>query len=200
MATLLEHLLRAGYLPPDRGPEPVAVEFARIARVLRERGCRTIGLVPCADDVAVPPVALRLAHALAAISHCDAGVVDAAGTWLEPADVQVPAGKFASEALAPGVVVLTRSRAAPGRSGWDLQRCLTLAPWSTSHVVVDLTGLERSGEHLEAIAMLDGAAVVARAGRSRAAQVRRALYEIARTKRVGVILAGARAGVTPGRP
>jgi len=60
-----------------------------------------------------------------------------------------------------------------------------------SHVVVDLTGFKKLGEHLAAIEMMDGVIVVARAGRTTEDELLRLGFEIPRHLQLGVLLSHA---------
>jgi len=60
-----------------------------------------------------------------------------------------------------------------------------------AHVLVDLTGFGKLGEHLEAIEMVDGLALVGRAGSTRESTLLAFLRELPRDKNLGVLLLGA---------
>jgi hypothetical protein len=61
-------------------------------------------------------------------------------------------------------------------------------------LVVDLTGFDRNGEHLEAIALLDGTAIVALAGRTTTPELERRAREVPAERSLGVLLLDPRGG------
>ena len=192
MATLQERLDAAGIRPfPDGRPE-VLPDYARIAQVFAERTLRAVGLLPAADDVGVPVVALRLGNALAYIGGGIAGVLDAKGTWVPPAPGDRPGGeRLVQTWLSPRLVLLTHTPVTGGGAQRELRAALTARDASNCHwLLLDLTGLDRTGEHLEAIAMLDGVAIVAQAGRTTAEQLAQRMRDIPPSKSLGVMLVG----------
>ena len=58
------------------------------------------------------------------------------------------------------------------------------------HLVLDLTGLDRLGEHLAAFDLLDAVLLVARSGHTTTRQVSRRLREIPERRALGVLLTG----------
>ena len=59
-----------------------------------------------------------------------------------------------------------------------------------AHVLVDLTGFRKLGEHLAAIEMCDGVIVLGRAGRTDEGELLRLKYEVPPALRLGVLLVG----------
>jgi hypothetical protein len=184
----------------DESPE-LAVPLAAIVRKLRDRRDRTVGLLPASDAVGVPAIALQIGHALARVTGEPTGVVDASGSWWGAAGGPLPdeATVRTVHWIAEKVALFTPRPFGPGRAALDLRPVLKLrrsgSPaderFAISRLVVDLTGLERSGEQVEVIAMLDAAAVVARAGRTTALEIDRRLRDIPPAKSLGVLLLGA---------
>src|SRR5438046_2076143 len=77
--------------------QPAArTECARLARVLIQKKHRVVGLVPAADHVAVPGVALQLGRALADGTGSPVGVIDAHGSWPGARDVEAQVGAGAA--------------------------------------------------------------------------------------------------------
>src|SRR5512143_4145097 len=59
----------------------VRSSLAHLARRVREKGVRTLGLAPADDDVAIPPLAIALGQSLAEMAGGPVAVVDAVGGW-----------------------------------------------------------------------------------------------------------------------
>jgi len=193
MASVQERLRAVGILPGDARPQAPSPSYARLASVLTGLGVRSIGLVPAADDVGVPVVALHLAAALALVGGGVIGVVDAQGTWPAPAlngGGSDEAPRLVTVELSPSLLLFT-GHARPGTEVQRIRDALQMAGRLASWVVIDLTGLDRSGEHLEAMTTVDRIAVVARAGRTTAAQLERRLAEVPPERSLGVLLVGA---------
>lgn len=201
---LVEERLRQAGICPFPGDRPVILpEYARIAGLVARLGVRSVGLVPASDDVGVPVVAVRLAHALAEIGGGVAGVLDAQGTWLPPEPAAGDAGTSAAAPrvvqtkVAPHVLLFTHRPVPGGEAQKELRAVLTGDAGSCPWLVCDLTGLERSGEHLEAMAMLDAVAVVARAGLTTSLQLATRMRDVPAAKNLGVVLIGADEGAAP---
>jgi hypothetical protein len=192
MASAREHLLELfGLRWADGERAAVPPELARIATALQRRGCRSVGLVPAAEAVGVPAVAVGLGIALAEVTGAAVGVVDASGTWpgaaADPASHR--ASPFSADWLTDGLALFRRRTS--GTALVELDAFLHAPPREVGSLVVDLTGFARSGEHLEAMALLDGAAVVARAGSTTSRQLERSMREIPLERNLGVLLVGA---------
>ncbi len=179
----------AGWAAASKGSEIV-----RIARLLRERRVRTVGLLPADDEVAVPALALALGKALADTGGAPVAVLDAAGTWgcaaaLLARAALSEAGVTASW-LGDALAILTPSSGDPG----EVLRCLRGAAsggdgeWR--HLVVDLTGVDHLGAQVEAFDVLDATTLVARRGRTTARALRRGLAGVPPPRNLGVLLTG----------
>jgi hypothetical protein len=188
-------VLRAAGLSADHVPAEALLECARIARDLRVWEVRALGILPADDGVAVPAVALAIARALAVQGTRPVGVLDAGGTWpcaaalraLRPASAtpeEDPGPAWAEENLA---VLL----GPPAADGALAAIRATVGARRYEHLVVDLTGAGRRGEHLEACGALDGLVVLARLGRSRVRPIVRALGALPAGAALGVLLTGA---------
>jgi len=165
----------------------VEASCAAIVRRLVERDLRTVGLAPADDDVAVPPVALQLARALALTSGGRIGVVDAAGTWTGPSAGGI--GGVTTRWLLDDLAVLSPPPIRSGGAVAQLREIAGKEGAAFDRLIVDLTGLEHAGEQLEACAALDGTAIVARRGRTRARALRR-WAELSPPGALGVLLTG----------
>src|SRR5262249_54095042 len=146
-------LLDAGIRISSGDDEPGArSEHARLARVLIQRGTRVIGLVPAADDVAVPAVALQLGRALAEVTGSPVGVIDAYGSWPGTGTLDAPESKdgtlFAATWLLDNVALLTPRSQDIGNMLLQLNAEVRDEAADFAHLVVDLTGFDHLGEHL----------------------------------------------------
>lgn len=205
---LERELLPLALRPLDEDAPAVRTELLRIAAVLQARTWRSLALVPAADHVAVPPVALRLGVALAAVTGRPAGVIDLLGRWTTGTfgaqHARLDAAGFEAAWLSPGLAVLRPPRGGRGPGLRALDALLRDEARAGMSLLVDLTGLDRTGEHLEVVAMLDAVAVVATAGRTRLRDLARWTQELPPDRSAGVLLvraAGeARPPPRPGRP
>ncbi len=188
--------LRKGGIRVAAGEEEPEVrnECVRLARVLRLRACRVVGLVPAGDDVAVPAVALQVGRALADVSGSPVGVIDAHGSWPGAralAAERPDASLFASNWLSDNLALLTPRTFDTGGMLPKLTAALRDEASVFGHLVVDLTGFDRLGEHLAAMETMDGLIVVARKGRTRTTQLERWARDIPAERDIGVLLTGA---------
>jgi hypothetical protein len=169
------------------GGVEVAPELARIVGDPRLRAARRLGLAPAGPDVALPEVAVATALALATVSAERAAVVDALGRW----DLAAEPAASLPERGAGLVELVSAPVSLPGLRLPAL--AATLDTWAArvGHLVVDLTGLDESGEHLEAIGVLDAVAVIALAGSTTLPQLARWMRELPPEKNLGVLLVGA---------
>lgn len=186
--------LRARGVLPEAGHDwaGLEAECVGLVRRLHLRQARSLGLAPASDEVAVPAVALHLARALSDLTHDPVAVLDATGSWIPgPALPGVPEedAPFATLPLDEGLALLTARRT--GRAGGlDCLRALRDEASPYAHLVVDLTGLDRSGELIAACELLDAVAVVARSGRTTAEELRERLREVPGDRLLGVLLTG----------
>ncbi len=170
----------------------VRAEFVRIAGLLHHRPCRTVGLAPATDDIGIPAIALQLGLALVELTGRTTAVIDAQGTWEAP-DGPAPATSdgsiFATTWLTDRLALMTPRAFSTSGVLLDL-RSFFRETSSIGYVIVDMTGFEHTGEHLELMALLDVVAVVARAGLTTSREVRRWMLEIPAARNLGVLLAG----------
>jgi hypothetical protein len=166
-------------------PDPALV---RTAHELDRRGFYHLGLVPASDGVDVRAAALRLAFARARACGALTAVVDVRGGWADAVAPEAGDGPLAAATLGANVLLVTR-RAPAGRSpAADLRAFLGGGRHGAGRLVVDLTGFDGSGEHLEAASLLDAVAVVARAGRTTLAELDRRMAEVGAARNAGVLL------------
>ena len=124
------------------------------------RARERIGLWPAAAHVAVSSVALQLGAALAGFTGRSVAVV---GARTEEAGSLAPRLRR--------VLDRTSSQGFP-------------------RVLIDLTGLDLSGEHLDALDLIDAAIIVGRAGRTTEQQLLQASFQLPAEKTLGVVLVG----------
>jgi hypothetical protein len=173
--------------------EAVRAECIRVARRLRVSGKKIFGLLPAANDVAVPPIGVQLGLAMTEVSGATAAFVDANLRWPAISEIAGDPDErwiYSTKWLRGTLALLTPTRA--GAAGAGLPQLARLIQQSTelfAHVLVDLTGYRKIGEHLAAIEMCDGVVVVARAGRTREDVLLRVRHELA-DQLLGVVLVG----------
>jgi hypothetical protein len=195
MPSIHETLRAAGIwlMAGDEWPA-LGAECAGLARRLREKRVHTVGLVPAADDVAVPAVAIHLGSALAGRSDRPVGVVDAQGDWTGALGAE---GSAAAEGtglvtswLREDLAVLAPRAAATGAALRHLRDILEAEADVYEHLVFDLTGLDHRGEQLAACDLLEAVALVARSGRTTARCIERRLRNLPASRCLGVLLTG----------
>ncbi len=193
--------IRALGLPVVPADEAVALraECIRVARRLRHSGGRIIGLLPAAQDVAIPPLGVYLGLALGEVTGATVAFVDANVRW--PAVVMAGApperGAFNTVWLRDSMALLSPPRpSAAGAGVPQLRALLGEGAELFGHVLVDLTGFGRLGEHLAAVDLCDGVVVVARSGEVRMDQLRAITDELPARSRLGVLLIGSDAAET----
>ena len=169
----------------------------RVAQRLRQTGRKVIGLVPASEEVAVPPLAVQLGLALVELSGATVALVDANVRWpafssLASEEVRTQDEMiFATRWLRGSLALLTPPRAwDPGAGVPQLARVITQGSELFAHVLVDLTGFELVGDHLAAVELVQAVLIVARAGRTREAELLRLQYDLPDGKNLGVLLTG----------
>ena len=154
--------------------QEVQAACARIARRIRSERLRVVGFVPCDDGVAVPPVIIQLGLALCDLTGATVAVVDANVRY--PGLTAVARGQatdrddsvFSTRWLRGSLALLSPPRVErAGEVVPQLARVLLDGSDLVAHVLVDLTGFERLGEHGSAAACMDAVALVGRAHHTR---------------------------------
>lgn len=195
MPSIHETLRAAGIwlMAGDEWPA-LGAECAGLARRLRDKRARTVGLVPADDDVAVPAVAIHLGSALAGRSVRPVGVVDAQGSW-----TGAPGADGAADGEGTGLVtswlrddlaVLAPRAVGAGAALQHLRVVLQTEAEVFEHLVFDLTGFDHRGEQLAACELLEAVALVARSGRTTARRIERRLRDLPAARCLGVLLTG----------
>jgi hypothetical protein len=178
----------------------VTEESRHIARLLRREGMKVLGLCPASDEVAVLPAAVQVGVALSEQSGAPVALVEANARWTA---VPVPAGQ--GRITFSGSLLLTRwlagdrlallslpPDASIGAGLIEMERLVRSGRSMFEQVLIDLTGLERLGEHLAAAAMCDALVFVARAGVTTEEDLLRLTNAFVAHRTLGVVLVGSR--------
>jgi hypothetical protein len=194
MGNVLEALAAAGLDPGGADRPEVRSSLARLARIIRTRGLRSLGLCPAGDEVVIPPLALALGRSLAETGPDPVAVVDAAGDWACASDLLALSDPTETDGaiswIAERLAILTPWPGTAGETLVTLKLALAAGSGRFSALVVDLTGLGPMGASTGAFALLDGTAVVARAGKTTRRRVVQALRDIPEGRNLGVLLTG----------
>jgi hypothetical protein len=196
MGTVHERLREAGIRIDVRELVPdVRTESARLAGVLQHRRCRVVGLMPAADNVAVPAVALQLGVALAEVTGSPVGIVDADGSWPGARALGVDRHQddslFAANWIVDNLALLTPRSFDTSTMLPKLHTALHAEAQVFNHLLVDMTGFDHLGEHLAAMDLVDGVVLLARAVRTRLEDLARWTRDIPEERHLGVLLVGA---------
>ncbi len=182
----------------ERAAAALRVDCIPLARRIKAAGRRVVALLPASTDIGVMAVGVQLGLALVEVTNTTAAYVDANVRW--PGISQIAVGTnpdddesmFATRWLRGQLALLTPPRAGEAGAGVpQLARVIQHSIELFSHVVVDLTGFKKLGEHLAAIEMMDGVVIVARAGRTTEDELLRLDHELPRHLQLGVLLAHA---------
>jgi hypothetical protein len=176
----------------------VRAQCVHVARALRHADRRIVGVLPSSDDIGITGVGVQLGLALADVSGATIAFVDANLRWPAIADLEVAAEKspddqsaFVTRWIRGSLALLTPMSVGEAGAGVpQLARVIQLGSWLFAHVLVDLTGFKKLGEHLAAIEMVDAVLVVSRAGRTREDELLRLKHELPEHKNLGVLLVG----------
>lgn len=181
-------LLRRESEPTTPGHDPARyADLYRVARQLRDRGLRTIGLAPVDDRVATATTAIDLAVALADAAAANVAFCDPHGRLAVSDLPGEPMGTHRVVVLREGVVVLTPHGERSG-SAAAIGPVLAEATQRFDFVIVDLSGFDARGEHRLAYDMVDAVALVARAGATREHALRDRHRELPEDRDLGVLL------------
>jgi hypothetical protein len=183
----------------DAAAAALRVDCVPVATQIKTAERRIIGLLPASPDIGVIAVGVQLGLALVEVANATAAYVDANVRW--PAISQIAVGDrpdedesmFATRWLRGQLALLTPPRIGEAGAGVpQLARVIQHSIELFSHVVVDLTGFKKLGEHLAAFDMVDGVIVVARGGRTTEDELLSVDREVPRHLKLGVLLANAR--------
>ena len=170
-----------------------------VARRLVKAGKKVVGLLPASGRVGVAAVGVQLGLAVVEVSGATAAYVDANVRW--PGISQLVLGNrpdddeslFATRWLSETFALLTPpARGDAGAGLPQLARTIQTGGPLFTHILVDLTGFKKLGEHLAAVEMMDAVVVVARAGVTREEELLRLDQELPPHLALGVLLVGVR--------
>ncbi len=163
-------------------PAESDADWVAVARRVRKH--RVIGLLPASPAVAASEVAARLGRALGALAGGPVLVVAGApDPAAEPGD-----GAFTARTLDDAVTLWSPRAGDPSARLPALAKLLSDGSGGFAHVVVDLGGLAARGEHLAAIDLMDGVAVLARSGATSEPELARVAGEVPAARDLGVLL------------
>lgn len=164
-----QELLQTLGFPTPQAKDLLPEEYLLVARRIEAARARTIGFLPASNQVGVPPVVTRLGLALKRVSGATVGFVDANLRW--PAiEARIGASEsegsstFVTRWLDESFALLLPQHEGPAGAGVpELRRLLDDGSELFAHLLVDLTGFRRFGDHLAAARLVDALVVVARA-------------------------------------
>ena len=186
-------------LDDEAAEERLRVQCIPVARRLVSAQKGVIGLLPASEKVGIPALGVQLGLSIVQVTGAPAAFVDANVRW--PAISEIALGTrpdddesmFATRWLHGSLALLTPPRAGAAGAGLpQLARVIQRAGEIFAHLLVDLTGFTKIGEHLAAVEMMDAVVVVARAGVTREEELLRLQQELPGHLNLGVLIAGAR--------
>ena len=167
--------------------------FLRAARKLRLADRTTVGLLPAGRTVAIPPVAVQLAFALADLGATPIELVDANTRWPGFTSLVPPTAvpnEFSKIPLSPEVSVASMPPGKrPTHLGTISQYIVKQAP-TCAHLLVDLTGFDLIGEQLASHDFVDGVLIIARARTTKEGDLLTAQRDLDPKRNLGVLLVG----------
>jgi hypothetical protein len=164
----------------------------RIAHRLRSDGTRVVGFLPADPRVAVAPLLVEIGLALCELAGTTVAVVDANARYPSlPHLAKIAKGSaaYSTRWLRGALALISPSRAE--RSGEvvpRLARVLLETNELFGHLLVDLSGFERLGEHATAAACMDAVAIVGRAHRTHERTLRKLVGAMPQERFLGVVL------------
>jgi hypothetical protein len=184
------------WLNPERNYASYA-ELLRTARRLRDSGKRAVAFLPSSEGVPTTAAALQLCRALGNVVRAPVAFVDANTrrpqlnglVLVEPA----PGWRGFQAARVDEWLTILTPFGCRGDVALDMALLAHTIRHECSpfrHVLVDLTGLSREGEHYTAMDLVDGVVVVAEAGRSTERDLLRGHQQVTTGRDLGVLLVG----------
>jgi hypothetical protein len=179
----------------DKASTAVRADCVNVAGRIKDSGRRIIGLLPASAEIGVTTVGVQLGVSLVDVADTTVAYVDANIRWPAIARVAVGArptddeSMFATRWLRGQLALLVPPRAGEAGAGLpQLARVIQHSMELFAHVIVDLTGFKKLGEHLAAVDMMDGVIVVARSGLTTEDELLRLNHEMPRRLNLGVLL------------
>ncbi len=191
-------LASLGVIPVDQERHPnLYADLFRVARRLRESQRQIVGLLPANDGTAITGIAVQLGFVLAEACDGMVALIDAntqapglASVASDQERAEARAG-FATTWLEDFFALLTpvvEKRA--GLALDQLEATLRQNSEGFAHVLVDLTGFERLGEHWGTFEAVHGVLVVGHPGRTSEREVYRLMREVPASRSLGFLLVG----------
>ncbi len=192
----MDDVLRAlGLVQSDAESPEVNAECIRISRRLVEAGRRVVGLLPASPRVAVPPLGVRLGVSLVQLTGATVAYIDANVRY--PALSAMAESKASDDSvyttrwLTGTLALLTPPHVeGAGEVVPQLARVVGEGAELFQYMLVDLTGIDRVGDHSAAASLMDGVIVVGKAGKTKEAELRRLREDFTRHQMLGVLLYG----------
>ena len=183
----------------DADAATLRLDAIPVARRIAHARKKIVGLFPVSPDIGVTAMGVQLGLALAEVANATVAYVDANVRWpaISPAAIGTrptdDESMFATRWLHGSVALLVPTRVGQAGAGVpQLARVIQHGAELFAHVLVDLTGFKKLGEHLAAVEMMDGVVLVARAGRTREDELLHVHFDLPPHLNCGVLLLGAR--------
>lgn len=172
----------------------------QVARNLKHLKMHRVGLWPTDDKVGIPPLAVHVGLALAQLSSSTVAFVDANLRWPATRALEAQGELMGDEDESEPyrtlwlrdmlALLIPRKVGRAGESMAALSRALQAGRDLFGHMLVDLTGFERIGDHLNVVELLDGVAIVATARKVRESRLLEMEQQLPVDRRAGAILIG----------
>ncbi len=172
-------------------------EIVRVARKVHMSDRQVVGFWPASPTVAIPPLISVIGQALSNITTLPMALIDANIRWPGVVLPQGEAAKDANESLftrlqlSEKLTLFMPQQIGPEGAGVPQLRLLVQRIRGRfHHILVDLTGFDKIGEHLNALEIMEGIYIVGRARESMEYDYLRIHYQIPKDLNLGVILQG----------
>ncbi|MBW2734252.1 MAG: hypothetical protein JRH20_17830 [Deltaproteobacteria bacterium] len=159
-----------------------------------------IGLWPADEKVGIPPLAVHVGLALAQLSSSTVAFVDANLRWPATRALEQQGDLMGEKDSDQSyrtlwlrdmlALLIPREVGRAGESMAALASALYAGRDLFGHMLVDLTGFERIGDHLNVVDLLNGVAIVATTGKVREHRLLEMERQLPEHRRAGVILVG----------
>ncbi len=167
----------------------------RVAHRIQHSQGTILGLWPAGARVPVPPLGIHLGMAIYELTGSTVAFVDANARWPTfkiPPVAQKPTPKrlsFYCHWIHQSFALIFPNKVCVAGAGIrGLRQMLDENRGLFSRILVDLTGFDRLGEHLEALSMMDGVLLVGRARHTLERELIELNNELPPEKNLGVVL------------
>lgn len=170
-------------------------QLIHIARKLVKSELQVIGFWPTGPDVAVPPVAIQLGTAILDLTNSTVAYIDANVRFpamaLASSRAQDDDSYFTTRWLQDSLALVVPKEVGAAGAGVPLLKAMVMGNRdSFAIMLVDLTGFDYIGDHLNAIELVDGVVMLAAVGKTREGHLMRLQQQIPEDKNLGVVLVG----------